>query len=256
MAHVRLLIGAFTPSARRPNQPCPRTARVPGSGGHIGDTDLNGIVDGSDLANLLAGMRGGLTVWANGDTNYDGVVKGTGLSNLLASPQHQGAPFGELFGGRRPGARTWAGWGAGLGWGRRQCAGAAMTLEADALGHDGGIEFHITSGHSTLPSVATSFVASSAVRSSLREHGAIRIAWQISQPLLALSSYTAAMTKTFSTACFVLGFASIVGSIAVWFLSKGSDQAHGERFGIFVGLWAPTFFILSSRFESAGRFGK
>ena len=23
--------------------------------------------------------------------------------------------------------------------------------------------------------------------------------------------------------------------------------AHGERFGIFVGLWAPTFFILSDR---------
>ncbi|MCX6871873.1 MAG: hypothetical protein NTY84_14820 [Verrucomicrobia bacterium] len=26
-------------------------------------------------------------------------------------------------------------------------------------------------------------------------------------------------------------------------------QAHGERFGIFVGLWAPTFFILSNRFD-------
>ena len=26
-------------------------------------------------------------------------------------------------------------------------------------------------------------------------------------------------------------------------------QAHAERFGIFVGLWAPTFFILSNRFD-------
>ena len=29
----------------------------------------------------------------------------------------------------------------------------------------------------------------------------------------------------------------------------GSDPAHGERFGIFIGLWAPTFFILTDRFE-------
>ena len=27
-----------------------------------------------------------------------------------------------------------------------------------------------------------------------------------------------------------------------------ADLAHGERFGIFVGLWAPTFFILADRF--------
>ena len=26
-------------------------------------------------------------------------------------------------------------------------------------------------------------------------------------------------------------------------------QAHGERFGIFVGLWAPTFMILSNRLD-------
>ena len=55
-----------------------------------------------------------------------------------------------------------------------------------------------------------------------------------------------------SKLCFVLGFASIIGSIAIWFLTGGQaidTQAHGERFGIFVGLWAPTFFILSNRFE-------
>ncbi|MCB1096254.1 MAG: hypothetical protein KDN22_11820 [Verrucomicrobiae bacterium] len=58
--------------------------------------------------------------------------------------------------------------------------------------------------------------------------------------------------KLLSNACFVLGFASIVGSIAIWYFTGGSDvdhQAHAERFGIFVGLWAPTFFILSNRFD-------
>lgn len=57
------------------------------------------------------------------------------------------------------------------------------------------------------------------------------------------------MSKLLSTLCFVLGFASIAGSIAIWLLSKSPDPAHGERFGIFVGLWAPTFFILSERFD-------
>ncbi|NNE93765.1 MAG: hypothetical protein HKN23_19110 [Verrucomicrobiales bacterium] len=59
-----------------------------------------------------------------------------------------------------------------------------------------------------------------------------------------------------SKACFVLGFASIIASIAVWFLTGGTEvesRAHAERFGIFVGLWAPTFFILSNRF---GRFAE
>lgn len=59
--------------------------------------------------------------------------------------------------------------------------------------------------------------------------------------------------KLLSKLCFVLGFASIVGSIAIWFLTGGTTPeslAHAERFGIFVGLWAPTFLILSNRFES------
>jgi hypothetical protein len=47
--------------------------------------------------------------------------------------------------------------------------------------------------------------------------------------------------------CFVLGFLSIAASIAIWAFYKGGDPAHGERFGIFVGLWAPTFLILSER---------
>lgn len=58
--------------------------------------------------------------------------------------------------------------------------------------------------------------------------------------------------KSLSTLCFVLGFASIVGSIAIWFMTGGEaaeSKAHAERFGIFVGLWAPTFFALSGRLE-------
>jgi len=58
--------------------------------------------------------------------------------------------------------------------------------------------------------------------------------------------------KKLGNVCFVLGFASIVGSILIWFLTGGTEddgKAHAERFGIFVGLWAPTFFILSNRFD-------
>jgi hypothetical protein len=58
--------------------------------------------------------------------------------------------------------------------------------------------------------------------------------------------------ENLSKLCFVLGFVSIVGSIAIWFLTGGEaaeSKAHAERFGIFVGLWAPTFFALSSRLE-------
>ena len=54
-------------------------------------------------------------------------------------------------------------------------------------------------------------------------------------------------SQSLGDACFVLGFLSIAASIAVWAKAKEGDSAHGERFGIFVGLWAPTFFILSDR---------
>lgn len=64
--------------------------------------------------------------------------------------------------------------------------------------------------------------------------------------------------QTISNICFVCGFLSIIASILVWYaatnglgpLWQNADQAHGERFGIFIGLWAPTFFILSQKFES------
>ena len=50
-----------------------------------------------------------------------------------------------------------------------------------------------------------------------------------------------------SDVSLALGFVSILISIAVWFGAKRDDAAHGERFGIFIGLWVPSFFILSNR---------
>ena len=50
-----------------------------------------------------------------------------------------------------------------------------------------------------------------------------------------------------SDLCLALGFASIAASIFTWFTAKEDDREHGERFGIFVGLWVPSFFILSNR---------
>ena len=50
-----------------------------------------------------------------------------------------------------------------------------------------------------------------------------------------------------SDVSLALGFMSILLSIAVWFAAKKDDKASGERFGIFIGLWVPSFFILSNR---------
>jgi hypothetical protein len=77
-------------------------------------------------------------------------------------------------------------------------------------------------------------------------------------PLKQLSEVTSESLKktdpkvlrTLSDGCFLAGFASIAASVAIWAIQrKETETAHAERFGIFVGLWAPTFFILSNRFE-------
>jgi len=55
--------------------------------------------------------------------------------------------------------------------------------------------------------------------------------------------------RVLSYLSFVLGFASVLGAIAMWSLSLGESPdriGHAERFGIFVGLWAPTFFGLAA----------
>ena len=43
-----------------------------------------------------------------------------------------------------------------------------------------------------------------------------------------------------------LGLASIAASIAVWFRARQDESGHGRQSAIFIGLWAPTFFVLGS----------
>jgi hypothetical protein len=43
-----------------------------------------------------------------------------------------------------------------------------------------------------------------------------------------------------------LGLASILASITIWTRAQHDDAGHGERSAIFVGLWAPAFFVLAS----------
>ncbi len=56
-----------------------------------------------------------------------------------------------------------------------------------------------------------------------------------------------------SSLSYLLGFASVGASIAIWNQKKGKDEAHAERFGIFVGLWAPTFFAIGNGLDAAER---
>ncbi|MGZ8379870.1 MAG: hypothetical protein ACXWZS_02065 [Gemmatirosa sp.] len=63
-------------------------------------------------------------------------------------------------------------------------------------------------------------------------------------------------TDQLSLACVALGGASIVASIATWATARGEtpeETAHAERFGIFVGLWAPTFLILGDILRRGSR---
>ena len=51
-----------------------------------------------------------------------------------------------------------------------------------------------------------------------------------------------------ATTFFIASLASVVASIGVW-MSVDGDPAHAERFGIFVGLWAPTLMGLANYFR-------
>ena len=57
------------------------------------------------------------------------------------------------------------------------------------------------------------------------------------------------MTKMLSNFCYYFGAVSIPISILLWFLVKGEDKSSGERWGIFVGLWAPTLMICGKVLE-------
>jgi len=56
-----------------------------------------------------------------------------------------------------------------------------------------------------------------------------------------------------STTLYTAAFASVALSILVWLLRRGDDRASAERFGIFVGLWAPTLLILGKIAEDRER---
>jgi hypothetical protein len=56
-----------------------------------------------------------------------------------------------------------------------------------------------------------------------------------------------------SSISYAAGFLSVAGSIFIWNTNKGADAAHAERFGIFVGLWAPTFFAIGNGLDAEER---
>ena len=46
---------------------------------------------------------------------------------------------------------------------------------------------------------------------------------------------------------YIAGFASVGIALTSWIISrnkKGDDKAQSDRWGIFIGHWAPTFFAL------------
>ncbi len=50
-----------------------------------------------------------------------------------------------------------------------------------------------------------------------------------------------------SNHAYIAGFASVVVSLTAWLVSrnkKGDDKAQSDRWGIFIGHWAPTFFAI------------
>ena len=55
--------------------------------------------------------------------------------------------------------------------------------------------------------------------------------------------------KQLSDGAFVASLISVAVSIATWVFISPEDPAHGERFGIFIGLWAPTLMGLANYYK-------
>lgn len=56
-----------------------------------------------------------------------------------------------------------------------------------------------------------------------------------------------------SNQAYILGFASIGLSLLSWLVSrmkKDHDKAQSDRWGIFIGHWAPTFFAIGLALKS------
>jgi fibronectin-binding autotransporter adhesin len=58
---------------------------------YYGDTDLNGVVDGTDYSRIDNGALNHLTGWFNGDFNYDGVIDGSDYTLIDNAYNQQGA---------------------------------------------------------------------------------------------------------------------------------------------------------------------
>ncbi|MDX1934749.1 MAG: hypothetical protein SFU56_19300 [Capsulimonadales bacterium] len=53
-----------------------------------------------------------------------------------------------------------------------------------------------------------------------------------------------------SDMAYAASLASIGLSVAVWFSQREKDAAYGERFGIFIGLWAPTLAVFGNALKT------
>lgn len=55
--------------------------------------------------------------------------------------------------------------------------------------------------------------------------------------------------ENLSKACFTASLVSVACSILTWVTVGDTDPAHAERFGIFIGLWAPTLMGLANYYK-------
>ena len=56
--------------------------------------------------------------------------------------------------------------------------------------------------------------------------------------------------KQLSDGFYVASLISVAVSIATWVLIAPEDPGHGERFALFIGLWAPTLMGLANYYKS------
>ncbi len=52
-----------------------------------------------------------------------------------------------------------------------------------------------------------------------------------------------------SNFCYVASLASVAVSIFTWVMISPEDPAHGERFALFIGLWAPTLMGMANHYK-------
>ena len=52
-----------------------------------------------------------------------------------------------------------------------------------------------------------------------------------------------------SNVCFTASLVSVIVSILTCVFASQGDPAHAERFGIFIGLWAPTLMGLANYYR-------